>query len=95
MIRPTSTAIIPARVIAVAGLSAATSGRIAAKMSGDTDESGPSTRTREGPIRAYPTRQAIVVYSPVTGGKPGELGVGHPLGHQDGRQHQPGHQVRP
>ena len=39
-------------------------------MSGDTDESGPSTRMREGPIRAYPTRQAIVVYSPVTGGSP-------------------------
>ena len=37
------------------------SGAIAAKISGDTDESGPSTRTRDGPMIAYPTRQAIVV----------------------------------
>ncbi len=36
-------------------------GAIAAKMSGDTDESGPSTRSRDGPMIAYPTRQAIVV----------------------------------
>ena len=27
----------------------------------ETDESGPSTRTRDGPNSAYPTRQAIVV----------------------------------
>ena len=39
----------------------ASSGTIAAKISGETDESGPSTSTRDGPNRAYPTRQAIVV----------------------------------
>ena len=27
------------------------------------------------------------VYKPVTGGKPGQLGVGQTLGHQDGGQH--------
>ena len=41
---------MPASAIAVAGSSAATSsGMIAAKISGETDESGPSTRTRDGP----------------------------------------------
>ena len=47
---PTITAIIPASAIAVPGSSpATTSGTIAAKISGETDESGPSTRTRDGP----------------------------------------------
>ena len=60
--RPTRIASIPASAIAVAGLSPATrSGVIAAKISGDTDESGPSTSTRDGPRIAYPIRQAIVV----------------------------------
>ena len=50
---PTITAIIPASAIAIAGSSVATtSGVIAAKISGDTDESGPSTSTRDGPISA-------------------------------------------
>ena len=30
-------------------------------MSGEIDESGPSTSTRDGPKIAYPTRHAIVV----------------------------------
>ena len=52
-ITPTITAIIPASAMAVSGSSATTtSGTIAAKISGDTDESGPSTSTRDGPIRA-------------------------------------------
>ena len=46
----------PARVVAVTS-----SGMIAAKISGETDESGPSTSTRDGPKIAYPTRHAIVV----------------------------------
>ena len=40
---------MPASAMAVAGSSVASSGTIAAKISGDTDESGPSTRTRDGP----------------------------------------------
>ena len=41
---------MPASAIAVAGSSPATSsGVMAAKISGETDESGPSTSTRDGP----------------------------------------------
>ena len=39
----------------------ASSGVIAARISGEIEESGPSTSTREGPKSAYPTRHAIVV----------------------------------
>ncbi len=50
---PTMIAIIPARAMALLGSSpATTSGVIAAKISGDTDESGPSTSTRDGPKTA-------------------------------------------
>ncbi len=42
-------AIIPARAIAVAGSPPASSGTMAAKISGETDESGPRTRMRDGP----------------------------------------------
>ena len=34
---------------------------MAAKMSGETDESGPRTSTRDGPRSAYTMRQAMVV----------------------------------
>ena len=69
--RATMSAIIPASAIAVAGSSpATTSGVIAAKIRGPSDESGPRTRILLGPMIAYPTRQAIVVYNPVTGGSP-------------------------
>ena len=52
-IAPTSTASIPASAIACAGSWPATnSGVIAAKISGEIDESGPSTRTRDGPNTA-------------------------------------------
>ena len=60
-IAPTINAIIPASAIAVVGSPATSSGVMAAKISGDTEESGPSTRMRDGPKHAYPTRQAIVV----------------------------------
>jgi hypothetical protein len=43
---------MPANAMACAGSLAATSGTTAAKISGETDESGPSTSTREGPKRA-------------------------------------------
>ena len=50
---PTNSAIIPASAIAVAGSSpAAMRGTMAAKINGDTDESGPSTSTRDGPKMA-------------------------------------------
>jgi hypothetical protein len=59
---PTISASMPASMIAVDGSSPATSrGASAAKMSGDTDESGPRTRMRDGPMTAYPTRHAMVV----------------------------------
>ena len=53
---------------------------MAAKISGETDESGPSTRTRDGPNAAYPTRQAMVVYSPVTAGRPASSAYAMPWG---------------
>ena len=50
---PTRRAIIPASAIALPGSSpATTSGAIAAKISGPSDESGPSTRIRLGPMTA-------------------------------------------
>ena len=46
-------AIIPASAMALPGSSpATTNGVIAAKMSGPSDESGPSTRIRLGPMMA-------------------------------------------
>ena len=53
---------------------------MAAKISGETAESGPSTSTRDGPARAYPTRQKIVVYRPVTGGRPASSAYAMPWG---------------
>ena len=44
-------------------------------------------------MSAYPTRQAIVVYKPVTAGKPGQLCVGHALGHEDRCQDDAGDEV--
>ena len=40
---------MPASAIAVPGSPATSSGVIAAKISGETEESGPSTSTRDGP----------------------------------------------
>ena len=48
-ISPTSNASMPASTIAEWGSPVTSSGVIAAKISGDTDESGPSTSTRDGP----------------------------------------------
>ena len=49
---PTSTASIPASAIAVPASPPASSGVIAARISGEIEESGPSTSTREGPKAA-------------------------------------------
>ena len=57
-----------------------TIGRIAAAIIGPRDESGPSTRIRDGPKSAYPTRQRIVVYSPVITGRPASSAYAMPCG---------------
>ncbi len=49
---------------------AAISGRIVAAIIGPSDESGPSTRIRDGPSTAYPSRHRMLVYRPVIGGRP-------------------------
>ena len=59
---PTRMASIDARATARAGLPfAPTRGRIVAAIIGPSDESGPSTRMRDGPSAAYPTRQRTEV----------------------------------
>ena len=50
-----------ASAMAVVLSPATKSGVMAARINGETDESGPSTSTRDGPNAAYPTRHAIVV----------------------------------
>nr|BFE73274.1 hypothetical protein GCM10020092_065750 [Actinoplanes digitatis] len=57
-----------------------------AAIIGPSDESGPSTRIRDGPKTAYASRQKIEVYSPVIGGRLSQFGVRHALWHQQGRQ---------
>ena len=62
MTRPTSSASTDAYATARAGSpSAMTSGRIVAAIIGPSEESGPSTRIREGPKIAYPSRHRIEV----------------------------------
>ena len=78
--RPTSTAIIPASAIALAGSPPATSnGVIAAKIKGETDESGPSTSTRDGPKTAYADQAGDGRVETGDGWEPGQLGVRHAL----------------
>ena len=43
---------MPASTTALPGSPVTSKGVIAAKINGDTDESGPSTRTRDGPKTA-------------------------------------------
>ncbi len=52
MITPTRTASIPARAIALSGSPVTSRGVMAARIKGDTDESGPSTSTLDGPNTA-------------------------------------------
>ena len=59
------------------------SGTIAAKMSGPSDESGPSTRTREGPKQRVADETGHGRVEAVHGRQAGKLGVGHALGHED------------
>src|SRR4051794_4299141 len=53
---------------------------IVAAIIGPSEESGPSTRTFNGPKNAYPTRHAIDVYRPVIGGKPASSAYAIPCG---------------
>ena len=87
---PMSSASIEASATALAGSAwASTSGRSAAAISGPSAESGPSTRMRDGPNSAYARSASTVVYKPVTGGKPGQLGVRHALRDEQRGEHQP------
>jgi hypothetical protein len=68
-ISPIIRASIPASATARCELPRA-SGRTAAAIMGARDESGPSTRTRDGPNNAYASNGTMVAYRPVTGGNP-------------------------
>ena len=45
-------------------------GATAAPIMGASDESGPSTMTRDGPKAAYASSAATVAFNPVIGGSP-------------------------
>ena len=79
VISPTRIASIPARAIASSWLPAAR-GRIVAAIMGPSEESGPSTRTGEGPTSVYATRHTTVVYSPVIAGSPESSAYAIPCG---------------
>ena len=59
---------------------AAISGRIVAAIIGPSEESGPSTRIRDGPNTAYPSRHKMDVYKPVIGGRPASSAYAMPCG---------------
>ena len=64
-----------------------------AAIIGPSDESGPSTRTREGPNTAYPSRQRIEVYRPVTGGSPASSAYAMPCGTSSADKHESGDDI--
>src|ERR1041384_663247 len=81
MMAATRIASIDARATARPGSpSAATSGSTVAAIIGPSDESGPSTRIRDGPNTAYPSRHMIDVYRPVIGGRPASSAYAMPCG---------------
>ena len=85
---------IPANAMAAAGSSpTTTSGVMAAKISGPSEESGPSTRIFDGPIDGIADEAGDRGVQTVHRRQPGELGVGHALGDQDRRQDDPRHHV--
>ena len=62
MTTPTRSASTDARATALAGSPpASASGAMVAAIIGPSEESGPSTRMRDGPKSAYPSRQRIEV----------------------------------
>ena len=82
-------------VTAVSGSSAAASGTIAAKISGDTDESGPkhehARRAEDGVPDEATDRRVQARHCRETG----ELRIRHALRNEDRGEHQPGDQVGP
>jgi hypothetical protein len=60
---------VPARATA-RSLSGPASGSTIAAITPASEESGPSTITRDGPKMAYATSGTMVAYSPVIGGSP-------------------------
>ena len=70
MIAPTMIASSPASAMRDDASPGSASGTIAAATSGETAESGPSTRIRDGPSRKYTPSGTIVAYRPVTAGTP-------------------------
>ena len=86
---------MPASTIALPGSPVTSSGVIAAKISGETDESGPSTSTRDGPKIAYADQARDGRVEAGDRRQAGELGVRHALGHEDGGEHDPRDDVAP
>ena len=84
-----------ANVIASAGSSATANGTIAAKMSGETDESGPSTRTARRPEERVADEAEDGRVQAGHGRNAGQLGVGHALRDEDRSEDDPGHEVVP
>ena len=80
MSAPTKMASIAASAIRSDWSPLAAKGMIAAATSGDTAESGPSTRIRDGPSRKYTTSGTTVAYRPVTGGTPASWAYAIPCG---------------
>src|SRR4029450_10063762 len=60
--------------------SAPPSGRLTLALTAASEESGPSTITRDGPRIAYTTSGTIVAYSPVIGGSPAACAYPIPTG---------------
>jgi|GEM_PF-3681200 len=52
------------------------SGRIVAAIIGPSEESGPSSKIRDRPSTAEPSRHMIEVYRPVIGGRPASSACG-------------------
>jgi hypothetical protein len=80
MIAPTRSASRLASASRVDASPDAASGMIAAATSGETAESGPRTRIRDGPSRKYTTSGTSVAYNPVTGDKPASCAYAMPWG---------------
>ena len=76
---PVRIASIPARATALAG-SRPPSGRMIPAITAASEESGPSTITREGPNTAYTSSGTMVAYSPVIGGSPAACAYPIPTG---------------
>ncbi len=84
---------MPASTIALPGSSTTSSGVIAARISGETEESGPSTSTRDGPEHRVAHEAGDGGVEPGDRGQAGELGVRHALRDEDRREHEAGDEV--